>query len=641
MDKATLTKTRKWYWLLFFLLIVFSCNEQGIDSEIPIIDQDLPDFPNAEIVYLLDEGAIEINKDKTYKEIVHYVMKINHEAGKDWADCSVGFNSKYQKATLNFARTVTPDGAVIPIDKDAVKTATPFSDYPEYSDYKELTFTLPSVSVGSIIDYQYTIETGHANPYKQVVSSYDIQCHQPTVEFRFKVTAPRDIEITYLITNRTPEIDIKETIEETGGKVIHCWEAKDIPRVKYEEDMPLLEDMAPRLLITSEHSWDNIANWFNGLVEGKTKPEDRIVAKTNAIAKGLTKREDKIRAIYNFVSKEIRYVGVSYGASGYEPNPAPKVLRNKYGDCKDKATLLISMLNVIDVPAYYVILPTSELPELEKSIPFLDQFDHCIVATKENGRYFYMDPITYNRYGDLPSMDQDRNVLIFGEDSHQFAKTDLYPSAQIVDSSLKFEENGDTHITFKGSYQGYYDWLFRSTFVALTEEEYRQFEDRVISEYRNSLMTDKQYSDPFDLNNPLMIQYTFEAKDYGQKLGDLWIVANKHFSVDEHEMFTQKERVHPLKFDRTDEDRKHMEIRIPESYEVYYIPEKFEYHDSYYDIVSTYSESKGVVNWDYSFNRKAIFIPNEVYQSLRETFQELVKHSEKQIVLRKTRVEVQ
>ena len=66
-----------------------------------------------------------------------------------------------------------------------------------------------------------------------------------------------------------------------------------------------------------------------------------------------------------------------------------------------------------------------------------------------------------------------------------------------------------------------------------------------------------------------------------------------------------------------------------------YIPESFEYHDSYYDIVSTYSKSSGVVNWDYSFNRKAIFIPNEDYQLLREKFQDLVKHSEKQIVLKK------
>jgi hypothetical protein len=131
------------------------------------------------------------------------------------------------------------------------------------------------------------------------------------------------------------------------------------------------------------------------------------------------------------------------------------------------------------------------------------------------------------------------------------------------------------------------------------------------------------------------VQYTFEAKDYGQKLGDLWIVPNREFSVDEYEMFTQKERVHPLKFDETDEEKLHVEIRIPESYEVYYIPEGFEYHDSYYDIVSTYSKSNGVVNWDYSFNRKALFIPNEDYQLLREKFQDLVKHSEKQILLKK------
>jgi hypothetical protein len=132
------------------------------------------------------------------------------------------------------------------------------------------------------------------------------------------------------------------------------------------------------------------------------------------------------------------------------------------------------------------------------------------------------------------------------------------------------------------------------------------------------------------------MQFTFEAKDYGQKLGNLWIVPNREFTVNEYKMFIQKERVHPLKFDETNEEKLHVEIRIPDSYEVYYIPESFEYHDSYYDIVSTYSKSSGAVNWDYSFNRKAVFIPKEDYQLLRKKFQDLVKNSQKQIILKES-----
>jgi len=633
---VSLRKNKSRYLLLLFLIVI-SCAQKGIDNGIPIVDQNLPEFPNAEVVYLLAEKVIEINKDKTCKETVRHVIKINHEAGKEWADRSVGFNSKYQDASLDFARTVTPDGTVINIDKKAIKTATPLSDYPEYSDYKKLTFTLPSVSVGSIIDYQYTIENGRNNPYRQFYGSHDIQWYHPIIKSRVMVTAPKDIELTYLISNKNPKIGIREEIDELKGKRIYRWEAEDIPRVKCEEDMPLIEDIVPRLLITSENSWDNIGSWFNGLIKGKTEPDDQIIAQANIITQNLKRKEDKIRALYNFVSKDVRYIAVSYGNSGYEPNPAPRVLRNKYGDCKDKATLLISMLNVIDVPAFYAILPTNELPKLEKDIPFLYQFDHCIVAIKENDKYLYIDPIEYNRYGNLPSMDQGRDVFVFRNGAFQFEKISRYPSARaLADILIKLEENGHINVILKRSFYGSYDRSIRSEFVTCTKEEYKEFEDIVISRYNGIRMLDSQYSDPFDLNNPLSMQFTFEAKDHGQKLGGLWIVPNKVFSVGEYEMFTQKERVHPLKFDETDEKKLHVEIRIPESYEVYYIPESFEYHDSYYDIVSTYSETNGgVVNWDYSFNRKAIYIPSEDYQLLREKFQDLIKHSEKQIVLKK------
>ena len=107
------------------------------------------------------------------------------------------------------------------------------------------------------------------------------------------VTAPKDIELTYLILNKNPKIGIREEIDELKGKRIYRWEAEDIPRVKYEEDMPLIEDIVPRLLITSEDSWDNIGSWFNELIKGKTKPDDQIIAQANIITQNLKKKEDK------------------------------------------------------------------------------------------------------------------------------------------------------------------------------------------------------------------------------------------------------------------------------------------------------------------------------------------------------------
>jgi hypothetical protein len=328
-------------------------------------------------------------------------------------------------------------------------------------------------------------------------------------------------------------------------------------------------------------------------------------------------------------------VQVSYRDSGYEPNPASRVFRNKYGDCKDKATLLISMLNALGVPAFYAILPTNRAPELVKDIPFLYQFDHCIVAIREGDRYLYIDPVEFNRYGNLPSMDQGRDILVFEDGTFRFGKTGKDASKVVSHISIELEKDGHIQGVLKNRLYGDYDTDIRSEFVNLTQEEYKEFENAFVSGYHGIKVLNSRYSDPFDLKNPLSMQLDFEAKDYGQKLGDLWILPNRQFSIPEFEAFTQEKRVHSLKFDEISEQRCHLEIRIPQGYEIYYIPEDFEHHDRYYDIVSVYSKSDGAVKWDYSFNRKAVLIPKEDYSLLREKFQDLVRHSQKQIILKK------
>jgi tetratricopeptide (TPR) repeat protein len=130
--------------------------------------------------------------------------------------------------------------------------------------------------------------------------------------------------------------------------------------------------------LTSYQSWDEVARWFDGLVTVPVSVSPAVRAKATELTKGLNDRAKKIDAIYDYVSSEVRYVSLSFGLGRYAPHPPDDVLRNQYGDCKDKAGLLAALLRAIDVESSFVLLHTNQ--SIDESLPSPLAFDHVITV---------------------------------------------------------------------------------------------------------------------------------------------------------------------------------------------------------------------------------------------------------------------
>src|SRR5205823_9470712 len=89
----------------------------------------------------------------------------------------------------------------------------------------------------------------------------------------------------------------------------------------------------------------------------------------------------KIKSVAKFVQEDIRYVAIELGIGGWQPHPASDVFTHRYGDCKDKATLMSSMLSAIGVESYYVVINT-ERGSITGDTPAHNGFDHAILAIK-------------------------------------------------------------------------------------------------------------------------------------------------------------------------------------------------------------------------------------------------------------------
>lgn len=195
---------------LLILLIVFvfvSCTSTysgKLDAEVSKLLETTPPFesyPDADIIYLLDEDIEEVFSDGKCISTVHNIFKIVSESGKEHADCEIGYNSRTQTISLLYARTITPDGKIIPLKKNAIKVVTPYSSYPNYNDYKELTFSMPGVSVGCVIDYKYVTEEKEPTIERKFSSTHFFQWYNPVLLSRYKIIAPVHMDLKYLLLN--------------------------------------------------------------------------------------------------------------------------------------------------------------------------------------------------------------------------------------------------------------------------------------------------------------------------------------------------------------------------------------------------------------------------------------------------------
>jgi hypothetical protein len=68
------------------------------------------------------------------------------------------------------------------------------------------------------------------------------------------------------------------------------------------------------------------------------------------------------------------------------------VLKNAFGDCKDKSLLLCKTLKEIDVESYHVLLNTGIKKTVQNHVPSLNKYGHCIIAIKWENKLHYLDP---------------------------------------------------------------------------------------------------------------------------------------------------------------------------------------------------------------------------------------------------------
>ncbi len=200
-----------------------------------------------------------------------------------------------------------------------------------------------------------------------------------------------------------------------------------------------------------------ISRWYISLVKEQMQSDGELEAFTRQLVKDKKTDEEKIKAIFNFVSQKIRYVAVLLGPYTHKPHPAREIFKKRYGDCKDKTTLLLTMLKIAGIEGLPVLVPARS-EAFDESVPSLQVFNHVIAAVRSGNKYFWLDGT--NEAAAFNSTPFTRPTIVFvinSDATYRFVETPPMDDNKDF-SSLELESNinreGDADVNFTQSFSG-------------------------------------------------------------------------------------------------------------------------------------------------------------------------------------------
>ena len=255
------------------------------------------------------------------------------------------------------------------------------------------------------------------------------------------------------------------------------------------------------------------------MAEPNLKADDAIKAKVKELTDGITDEYEKMRQIFFFVAQQIRYLGVPIGdKEGIEPHPAALTFERREGVCKDKATLLATMLNEAGIKSWVTL--SNPIGKVYKQVA-ASQFMHMITGARlSNGKVYYLDSTDEFCRDLLPAYSYNKEYLPCLPDGSDLKHFPIQPpekNSELIKIKSHINENGKLNATINYKLSGIYDELWRTILKQLNSAETDQFFEKLVKEINPACQLDSYRvvpKKPGDLNYPVRVSITVSCEDY-------------------------------------------------------------------------------------------------------------------------------
>jgi hypothetical protein len=621
--------------------------------------QQLPAYPNDPVaVVLLDEvqTTVQNSGEIDTRHRVAYKL-LRSEAQDRYGHAVVQFDNETKVASFK-AWTIMANGHELAVnEKDALETS--MTSFEVFTDDKAKVLSFPEANPGNVVGYEYV------QKHRPFLFEDDwwFQDVIPVKQARFVLQLPPGWEFS------TYWFNYAEQKAQTSGNQF-TWELNDIPAVDREPEMPVWEAIAgrlgvkyfphdPALRARTTGSWNDLALWYAGLTQSSRNPSAQIQQKVAELTSGITDPIAKIRALTDYMQRQIRYVEISIGIGGFQPHPATDVFAHQYGDCKDKVTLLSSMLHEIGIESYYVMVDTDR-GIVRPDYPSM-RFDHAILAMRlpdvpesaallatvddpRLGKLLFFDPTDeYVPLGYLPWQLQNNYGLVVTPTGGELVSLPLLPPAAnrlLRTAQFSLSPAGDLSGEVRELRWGGPADEDREVFLAAQPSKRAEIFENILA----SFFTDYTFAggslgnlDKYDQS--LIVDYKFIARKYANSAGDELLVrprvlGDKYTSL--LNLFTeQKPRKYPIQFEEATRQDDVFDISIPAGYVVDGLPKPVQADCEYATYKSETSVVDGVLHYKRTFEIKDVMIPTEKLPAIRAFLQQVAADQQSAAVLRR------
>ncbi len=377
------------------------------------------------VVELLEETLIHLDAQGRRETRYRYVFRVDHESGLDgWRTVGAMWKPWNQVRPILKARVVTPDGVAHLLDPATIGESPVHDDAKVFDDRKRLAAPLPQLCVGAVAEVE--VQTRETAPVYDGGALITLTFRQPVpvLQTRVVIDAPVGMPLAHKVLG-LPGTKANLRVEE-GLQRLSLEVGRIDPLEDPEPHVPAGTYPVPSLWVSTVPSWASVARYYSEVVDRQLAGQP-LTPRVQGLEGD---RRSQINQILQRVHRDIRYTGLEFGAASIVPRTPGEVLTRGYGDCKDKATLLVGTLRAAGIEAYVALLNTGPGEDVLGDLPGLNRFDHAIAYVPGPEPLWIDATAEHFHAGELPFPDQGRQALIA---SPATAGLTLIPSARSED----------------------------------------------------------------------------------------------------------------------------------------------------------------------------------------------------------------
>lgn len=607
-------------------------------------------YPNDNAVYVLKKQDVKFTHENdsifiqidVYEELIHLGENtVRHASDKV-------FSSSFTKITNLEAYTLVPGKKKYEkTEVENFKESYDTNSSVFFDDSKEITFTYPSIQQGAktVIKYTKIIKD------PRLMHMFFFDTYIPVDQANYLVTHDNQVAIKPQIFNQG-DIEIKKAEKQLpDGANQLSFHAVDINKIKFEADCPSYRNLATTVYcpvirykkpsgeeIELNSSVDQLHAWYRTFVKEILNKDEAI----HQLAHSLVNPEDddftKVKKVYYWVQSNIKYIAFENGMRGFIPHPGSYVIDKKYGDCKDMASAIVSLLRELDIEAQYTWVGTRDLPYRYSEVPDPITDNHMIATYQHEGKTYFLDATGQYYPIDLPtSMIQGKECLIsFNEDTYKITEVPVIPKETNVMSdsvSIRLENNevigtGDVKLT------GYAKVFNTYKLVKSTQKSVDDYVKRLVAKGSNKFQMKKyELSNVEDFIHPIHIDYNFTIPDYYRQIGDK-IYINLVLDKTMTDALLENREV-ALENDYKYVNRNIVRLEIPEGFQVGTLPEDVVRSNDHFGYQISYTQAGSSIIVKKEFYLDFLTLDIEHFESWNSIISEYANTCRKAIILSK------